>query len=356
MGAARRVQVAQPTPLTRAELERAARLYVAWDADGGESMSVADQQELLTFFYTRGGVAIALALTAMGGDKGPGRAAGVHGSPPAAPSGFTDDDAPPDTERTPAVRAPRRRRVVQREAKPENHAAPSAASAPPRDPRTLGEQQAPVAQLGSAPGNGTNADPEVAGSNPVGSLPQGATPAPVLDAEVRAQLQLLRDLIEIDDEFLNRLTEFENGFVTSGDVVPQPAPSVGAAPPRLRLVPPFDPNARPKTRGECAGVERPCPFVSCQYHLFLDVSPRTGKIRLSFPGVEVWDLAETCALDVADRGGLQFRAVGALTGVSHERIRQLEESAAKKIRGRLRALGLEEGFAQPADREAALVG
>src|SRR4029079_6406480 len=47
---------------------------------------------------------------------------------------------------------------------------------------------------------------------------------------------------------------------------------------------------KPKTRAEC-GVsgERPCPFVSCKHHLYLDVSARTGAIKLNFPDLEVWE-------------------------------------------------------------------
>jgi len=33
------------------------------------------------------------------------------------------------------------------------------------------------------------------------------------------------------------------------------------------------------------------------------VSARTGAIKLNFPDLEVWEMTETCALDVADRGG-----------------------------------------------------
>ena len=35
---------------------------------------------------------------------------------------------------------------------------------------------------------------------------------------------------------------------------------------------------RPKTRGDCANVARPCPYVSCKYHLYIDVNPGTGSI------------------------------------------------------------------------------
>src|SRR5262245_61305530 len=60
---------------------------------------------------------------------------------------------------------------------------------------------------------------------------------------------------------------------------------------------------RPKTRGEC-GAERPCPWVSCRYHLYLDVNPETGVVKFNHPDKEVWELKESCALDIADRGGV----------------------------------------------------
>lgn len=69
---------------------------------------------------------------------------------------------------------------------------------------------------------------------------------------------------------------------------------------------------RPKTRGDCLRMPRPCPFVSCRHHLCLDVM-RDGSIRLNFPALEVWELRETCVLDIADRGPAKLhRASGAL--------------------------------------------
>src|SRR5689334_17878378 len=73
-------------------------------------------------------------------------------------------------------------------------------------------------------------------------------------------------------------------------------------------------HPRPRTRGAClpggANEARPCPYVSCQYHLFLDVDPDTGRIRLNFPDREVHELEETCALDVADGGALTLEEEG----------------------------------------------
>jgi hypothetical protein len=88
---------------------------------------------------------------------------------------------------------------------------------------------------------------------------------------------------------------------------------------------------KPKTRIECADGPRPCPYVSCQHHLFLDVSSRTGAIKLNFPDLEVWDMNETCALDVADRGGTTLEDVGAIMNLTRERIRQVEVKALAKL-------------------------
>lgn len=87
---------------------------------------------------------------------------------------------------------------------------------------------------------------------------------------------------------------------------------------------------RPATRGECAGGPRPCPFVSCEHHLYLDVSA-AGGIKLNFPDLAPEELTESCALDVADRGGLPLEAVGAVLRITRERIRQIEEAACRKL-------------------------
>src|SRR3954470_9117032 len=88
---------------------------------------------------------------------------------------------------------------------------------------------------------------------------------------------------------------------------------------------------KPETRAECAEGPRPCPFVSCKHHLFIDVSPRTGAIKLNFPDLEVWDLGESCALDVADKHGTTLEDVGAIMNLTRERIRQVEVKALAKL-------------------------
>ncbi|MEB2324769.1 MAG: sigma factor-like helix-turn-helix DNA-binding protein [Sorangiineae bacterium] len=88
---------------------------------------------------------------------------------------------------------------------------------------------------------------------------------------------------------------------------------------------------RPRTRAECADGPRPCPFVSCKHHLYIDVSPKTGAIKLNFPDLEVWEMGESCALDVADRGGTTLEDVGAIMNLTRERIRQVEVKALARL-------------------------
>ena len=90
-------------------------------------------------------------------------------------------------------------------------------------------------------------------------------------------------------------------------------------------------DLRPQTRHDCANALRPCPWVSCKFHLYLDVNPETGSIKLNFPDLEVWEMADTCALDVADRGGITLEEVGEILNLTRERIRQVEVFGLEKL-------------------------
>jgi hypothetical protein len=90
--------------------------------------------------------------------------------------------------------------------------------------------------------------------------------------------------------------------------------------------------SRPRSRADCAQAQRPCLFISCKHHLYLDVNPATGSIKLNFPEKEVWELDETCALDVADRGGITLEEVGTIMNLTRERIRQVETRGLVKLR------------------------
>ncbi len=98
-----------------------------------------------------------------------------------------------------------------------------------------------------------------------------------------------------------------------------------------RLLYPENGYWKPRTRAECADGPRPCPFVSCKHHLFVDVSAKTGAIKLNFPDLDVWEMNESCALDVADRGGTTLEDVGAIMNLTRERIRQVEVKALAKL-------------------------
>lgn len=85
---------------------------------------------------------------------------------------------------------------------------------------------------------------------------------------------------------------------------------------------------------------RPCIAVSCKYHLAIDVTDH-GSLKLNFPDVPIEDMRETCALDVADRGGVTLEEVGVHTGVTRERVRQLETVAMRTLRARLKYAGVD---------------
>ena len=88
---------------------------------------------------------------------------------------------------------------------------------------------------------------------------------------------------------------------------------------------------KPRSRTECKDMDRPCPFVSCKYHLYIDVHPVRGSIKLNFPDIEIWEMTETCALDVADRGGITLEEVGEIMNLTRERVRQVETAGLARL-------------------------
>jgi DNA-directed RNA polymerase sigma subunit (sigma70/sigma32) len=106
---------------------------------------------------------------------------------------------------------------------------------------------------------------------------------------------------------------------------------------RGRLANPDEDHDRPATRGDCLQgehSERPCPFVLVQvHHMYLDVSDRTRvAIKLNWPELEVWELPETCSLDVADRNGITLEDVADVINLTRERVRQLETRGLAKLK------------------------
>jgi len=102
---------------------------------------------------------------------------------------------------------------------------------------------------------------------------------------------------------------------------------------------------RPRTRADCDGQARPCPWTSCRYHLALDINQGTGSVHLNagardrrtLPvsrrlGAEEWldraadtllGMPETCALDVAERGGATLEEIAAWAGHRDHRNRRI---------------------------------
>jgi hypothetical protein len=104
------------------------------------------------------------------------------------------------------------------------------------------------------------------------------------------------------------------------------------------LYPPVEDVERPHTREDCRDAPRPCPWVACKHHLYLDINPRTGSIKINFPDLEPWELEHTCALDVADHGGLTLEEIGLITNLTRERVRQLEVRGLLTLKTRSNAL------------------
>lgn len=92
---------------------------------------------------------------------------------------------------------------------------------------------------------------------------------------------------------------------------------------------------RPATSGECRnrGRQMPCPYVSCPSHLYLEVMP-SGTLHFNFPGKEVWELEETCADLVAEKGGVGRTRAGALVGLKRGRVGQIERKYVRECRKR----------------------
>lgn len=87
----------------------------------------------------------------------------------------------------------------------------------------------------------------------------------------------------------------------------------------------------PKTRGECAAVPRPCPFVACRHHLAVEVTS-VGGLTLVHGHDDVTEIEHTCSLDLADREGMTLEEVAGALAITRERVRQIEAMALKKMR------------------------
>lgn len=98
-------------------------------------------------------------------------------------------------------------------------------------------------------------------------------------------------------------------------------------------------DRKPETRAGCVDGPRPCPFVSCKHHLYLDVTRDSRSLKLNFPDLAVDEMTESCVLDVTDRGPQPLEKVADLMNITRERVRQIEVRTLVKVerlvRGRM---------------------
>ena len=102
----------------------------------------------------------------------------------------------------------------------------------------------------------------------------------------------------------------------------------------IRSLPPAAVVAQPRPRvwGDCQGNQGPCPWVGCAKHLYLDVNPDTGSIKVNFPGLEPWELNDACSVAIAEAGALTLEDTGERMNLTRERVRQIEAGALRLLR------------------------
>ncbi len=105
-----------------------------------------------------------------------------------------------------------------------------------------------------------------------------------------------------------------------------------------------DGHQRPRTREECRGGPRPCPWVGCGHHLAWSSVAQGTPAGLAVDRAVDQLSADrpSCVLDVIDAhpDGLGLAEVGELFGVTRERIRQIEFKALERLPRRTERVGL----------------
>lgn len=102
--------------------------------------------------------------------------------------------------------------------------------------------------------------------------------------------------------------------------------------------------ARPVTRADCVGGERPCPWVSCWHHaLHARLTGANPPADDDAAVALLEELPVSCVLDVTDAApdGATFDVVADIFGVTRQRIHCVEKLAAEKAMARARRAGLD---------------
>lgn len=135
-------------------------------------------------------------------------------------------------------------------------------------------------------------------------------------------------------DMFNQLSEDLPKYILESTGVPET--SQNTTPPPEDLSEPPDPSEydKPRKRLHCLqgeNAQRPCPFVSCKHHLYLDVDAR-GNLTINSP-VPVEQMEHSCALDVADwPKEPTLEQIGKMYNVTRERIRQIESDGLRRLK------------------------
>lgn len=126
---------------------------------------------------------------------------------------------------------------------------------------------------------------------------------------------------------------------TFADYEPKPRNRTECRPAGMYLDPKLG-RERPFPKGHLRiwADDEPCPWASCKHSLRIDYNRETGSFK-ELQGVD--DGEPCCALDVADAGGIILERIGDLTGVTRERIRQVEVKALLQAGVGARAQGVQ---------------
>ncbi len=102
---------------------------------------------------------------------------------------------------------------------------------------------------------------------------------------------------------------------------------------------------RPRTWGECqeralGTASRPCGYLRCKHNLLVDVDGRTGSYKVTWPHLTAGAYGDeygaypqhTCALRVAEQGGMTLEEIGSVMNLTRERVRQIETKALLRLR------------------------
>lgn len=102
-------------------------------------------------------------------------------------------------------------------------------------------------------------------------------------------------------------------------------------------------HALPPTRGDCQAGSRPCPLISCRWHLAWEVRRIkrliTSDAEPDFVAQVISEMKHTCAMDLSESEH-NIAVIGQALGCSHQRIDQICQNAVRKMRSRMKDLDL----------------